>query len=84
MCFFIRVFLFEIVLRHFFGAPVLCFPKKCAFPFLGLGPSSASSWVAFGPVGSGRAALGQGPFFAVFLDRGLGAQNVHLDFAQTQ
>ena len=41
------------------------------------------SWMAFGPRGSGQAALGQDRFFSSFGGRHFWSQNDHLDATQT-
>ena len=65
------------------GALVLCFSAFGARLFsICLAPLMLS-WMAFGPRGSGQAALGQGLFFFNFWGRHFWSQNDHLDATQT-
>ena len=66
MCFFIRVFSFEMVFLFSGAALALCVPTFGAFLFLACWLPVRSSWVGFGLAGSGRAALGQGSFWLFF------------------
>ena len=65
------------------GALVLCFSPFGARLFSIFLAPLMLSWMAFGPRGSGQAALGQGPFFSNFWGRHFGSQNGHLDATQT-
>ena len=65
------------------GALVLCFSAFGARLFSIFLAPLMLSWMAFGPRGSGRAALGQGAFFSNFLGRHFWSQNGHLDATQT-
>ena len=65
------------------GALVLCFSAFGARLFSIFLAPLMLSWMAFGPRGSGQAALGQGSLFSNFWGRHFWSQNDHLGATQT-